>query len=525
MFFKRIQKILDKLWVNERKYYSGALILTDILLFLSVFSMICPTIDFSGGHLIDFNFYIALTVGMLTFLALAAGFIGSQSIQYSLTKILSRYRYIETFLVTILLLIAGDYANSLNFWGEGAMIVLIIVLIIQTLIIVDRVFDPENLIVEVIVPMILQYENSSIDQYIKNNDPVGSKVYRDAISQMEIKFFQYQIAGDIFNAELEAYSKAIFRLSETNSLRISYLFQLIRMQMLKRNEELQIHDYYSEHDQLELQGGFLWSLLIYAAYQIVILNRTSSQADISHQNMAAHILLLAFTRKSRKELGMNDRHVDMIGIMPILEELRDKTSIITILYNFIENVEVKDKALISDVDKYIVDIIGTFLVSFIRKNYRHLVNKTRLSDHEERNFGELLRVANKIMKQSIYLKPDGYAIPDSFLNSYFELWFFDECIDNLLEKSRWNISTIDYFEIAFGQKKCIEKMEKKIGQGRNGIIPNISLKYYEIYKQKIKGLNLVKGMFSEDVMKGQLRIKEAVKNRDELDANLQQVKK
>ena len=246
-----------------------------------------------GLKKIQDHYYVIFSVLQILamFFGFGIAFVGSQSIQYSLTKILLRYKYIQILSICLLLPLIYSFVVNCDFLIIILTVLWTLFLYIHTFFLIDKVFDPEELIVDVIAPAIIQFENritkkySGIYEIVKEwrNKP-KPLIYNEAIL-----FTAHS------NAELDAYYKATRRLIKSGSLKLHHLLNILYGRIKDNNlEGAKFHESYKKDCDIKT---YIWFLISHIIHNISEIASNNKEYHYLHEQLLLQIIMRIFLKE------------------------------------------------------------------------------------------------------------------------------------------------------------------------------------------------------------------------------------
>lgn len=363
----------------------------------------------------NFVSILAMLVGLLGF---SSAFIGSLSIQYSLTKILLRYKYIQILAITFLIIIAKyfltkpivDYLQltDVGILFNALLIITLIFIFIHTFLLIDKMFDPEELIAEVIGDQILNAELVLLKRE-KSSSHTLFTIFKDKCykSGEEMPLIPNEALYNILiiKPELDSFYKAVERLATAGSLRIVYLLDYIhnyfyfRKGYRAKNKHIDL----VKKELCRVDGlvicpeGYSWFIrasIILAIYSLV---KNDKKYDIIFSSLLVYLVVVL--RDKGPEFNPKRLHGDlnMVGFLSMVVELRDKRNFLDIL-----KITFADKkgSFHKNIQSQVKDLTKYLICDFLDKNQNFLLKNERMSPTDGDNLYRLVELSNTILKDS-----------------------------------------------------------------------------------------------------------------------------
>lgn len=398
--FRKFQHISELYWKHLGKTY---LIFWGIVSTTPFLYWILPNFINFDPKLQNFTLLLEIATIIVSIFGFGIALIGSLSIQYSLTKILLRYKYLQilTFAVFI---IASKYflgnfiINQYNFQNIDLLFAAILTitmsfLFIQTFFLIDKMYDPEELIVEVIAPMILIWELEQIkhvNKYRQKNDPIN---LFELIGKYDAIPLFINPATNFFMSskpEIENFSKAIYRLAATNSFRVNPFFAYAKEYIDVKNN---LNQLFSEinNDSFTKQKYvyFLWNLALSAIHSLAINDRRYN--TLFSQTLLSMIgIVLSKEQNHNQFLGKLSNG----GTIELFISLRNKQSILNVLSNLLDRK--KNNDFHDDTEDQILQLTTALIHDYIIKKSHKLIHNRAFTLDDIQNLTGILNISNKL---------------------------------------------------------------------------------------------------------------------------------
>ena len=413
---------------------------------------------------------------IITIFGFGIALIGSLNISYSLTKILVKYQYLQMLSICILLVVLRYFLpyseDLLNFVSLASLVGLYI----HTFALIDKMYDPEDIIVDVIVPMIINFENENIK--------IGHKVnlygYFRKDKIQPIGFNEIIIYTSLHNAELDSFGKAILRLAKDRNLKLFYFFAYLEDKINNRqnwNNQLNLLDDKVDADSLRI---FLINCTI---YQIITLSKDGKHYDDILSQLLLYITstLLSVRRNPENKYGS----LSSDEMSSLINQLDNKVPLLSIIQSVIEHDE---EERLSDKDEQILQLTIRLLVKYIETNAS--------TNEVSKDCYILAGMSNEVIDKIKAKKPP--AVRNGFIEIFF--YHYAELIYFLkkLEKKRIKLTTDNkyqnvinnYYENIFSKywKEAGPRIQQKLKDKAMSLIYNQD--YFEKYKRALKELRL-----------------------------------
>ncbi|MFA6521028.1 MAG: hypothetical protein WCT53_01430 [Candidatus Gracilibacteria bacterium] len=368
----------------------------------------------------DASIFVALLSIIASVLGFGAAFVGSLNIQYSFMKIMVRYKYFQIFTVNATLMLVNFFVANLGdlqilFYGLSTWS--LVWLYLHTFALIDKVYEPEELIVEVIAPMILEYANSPLG----NVDIYG---YFSKNSSLCIGFnptFPFINS----NPEFENFGKAIFRLAKAHSLKLRYLLaHLFTFGTDRKLDTNEINKFFKKEftDPADLKKcvdaeHYYMFLFEYAVYQISALARNSEEYDVLYSQLLIIVIstLLSEGDNPKFKYGkLSDGNIVKMFI-----DLRDKHTVLAILGHTVSLNLSNPAKYHENKNEQILNVAVEVIYDFVEKNSPAILRNEAPIKHEALNLIGLADLSNELI--DVLIKNINSAICEHFINLYLEL--------------------------------------------------------------------------------------------------------
>lgn len=386
MLFKSFQEISNKYWKINPFYFYIAFVIAFIV--LNSRGQLPNVVSQKGD---DITVYLTISAMISSFLGISTALIGSLSIQYSITKILIRYSYLQILISNLLLYLLyftipekSNLITYLIIWSAICMI-------IHSFMIIDKMFEPEELIVDVVAPMILQFEKSKLKQPNNNDSSIFDFFRKEKIKPLMdnemLSFIEYK------NAELGNFSKIIYRLTKNHSFKLMHFFSYLENNISNKNPPNWYADSVTEGTDCD---GYKWFLSAFLIHEITNLAKQSKEYDIIYGQLLFYITVQIVSIKENPE-GKYGK-LDNIGFGEMFKLLHEKGSNLEIIKSFIaedDEGKIKDK-IHNDTSIQILAFTVSVMADFIETNYKKISSNEKTS---ERNLNAIIKIGNTIAKQ------------------------------------------------------------------------------------------------------------------------------
>ncbi len=345
----------------------------------------------------DFGFIFAVLelTGML--FGFGVAFIGSQSIEYSLTKILLRYKYFQILSINLLLLFL--FFSSYNY--DPVLKVLISLwlfyLYIHTFFLIDKMFDPEEVIIDVVIPSILLYENEHLRCKAKKERGKGKKIQSGLYGILEgwrdkrkpLIYNDANVFVHYSNAELDVFGKALKRLIKRGSLKLNHL--LNQMLSILRENKAPYPKFYSDYNNKCDIRTYIWFLLTYLIYQVFEARGNDDDYDSLRTTLLLQIVTAvlsadSYPKESSPFFNTLEDHVSLFDN----SGTRGQELVIDIIDTYLNR---DDEAFTPDKNEQIAKFAQRLIGSFLFQKMGEVISLNR---NEIDYFLSLIGLANSI---------------------------------------------------------------------------------------------------------------------------------
>lgn len=502
--FQGYQKFADRYWKNLDRI----MILYFLFFFLIIFLFWFFEITFQPADGIMFG--VTILAVLVQIFGFGIAFIGSQTIQYSVTKILLRYRFLQLFNAYCCFVIGAFVIHGFDPSIDISLLLLsqifiAVYLYVHTFLLIDKMFEPEELIVDVIVPMILHFENALIDLQKKdsNIDSVRLQIYSFLLSRQNENLIQplcenptYASLIDPGNGEYSAFNKAIFRLVNTHALKLRHLLDYLAEGF--RNKTLNLNQMVFHKDYKITYESYYWFLMTVIISQICLLVRMDSKYDFYLSKLLTYLVPTILCINTNKKLPEGKKqHGTLDSVLSMILLLDDKNNLLKVMHLFYaRDNQYQDFELHEDKDQQIENITDFVIEDFFYNTYRKVVNETALDNAEALILIQLVQLVNtaiiiKGLLSSVDIDRKQTSDTDitkgNLMQRFCEFIIFIEAIRNSMEMhtSRTRMVIRTYYQLLFSTKNW--PLFKKIIQTKllNGF-ENLSVKneaYRKLFEQ------------------------------------------
>lgn len=367
----------------------------------------------------DFGLFFAELQVIGMFFGFGIAFVGSQSIQYSLTKILLRYGYFKILSINFILLFLYQFTYNFDAFFIILISLWMSLLYVHSFFLMDKVFDPEEIILEVIVPSISIFENALVSK----NKSGSSTIY--GISQGYVgkrKPLIYNPSSILLahsNAELDDYGKALRRLIKSGSLKLNHFFNIIFGHIYENEWPLvELDKRYSKSCDIETFAWFILTYFIYIVYEV-------AQDNEEYGYLRIELMVQVFTRLLSREnykegahlFGTLEQHTSLLDY----DGYRGKDIIVGIITTQMTD-DLGEHA--PDKNEQIARFAYNLLHQYVFDRIPSLATCQGLEEVELIYLAHLLGLANEVYERVDDLKMSDEDWVEEYLQVYFTLIIF-----------------------------------------------------------------------------------------------------